>query len=334
MSLKHKMTIQEIAEEAEVSKTTVSFFLNGKRERMSAKTWDRIAAVIDKYNYRPSTTARLMTAKHSCLLGVLIGDITHHFSNRLVKGIAQVCRDGGYQILIGTSEYDEKAENNHIDRMIDMAVDGLILQPCGDLENSTQKLKKAGIPVVFIDSKPKDMPLWVVTSNYQSTFDAISLCVEEKYKQVIIFSATPNILTSRKERYQACLDALHKKGTPYYVQIIDDNTSEDEIFETVERNYKKSPTLVFVPNCWLLPKVFTALKPLHDKIPNELGLLGFDNDDWANLSVPTISTIVQPAFQEGATAAALLIDHIRGRIENPQTTTLECETVWRGSTLF
>lgn len=332
MSLKHKMTIQEIAEEAGVSKTTVSFFLNGKREKMSSKTWDRISKVIDKYNYRPSTTARLMTAKHSCLLGVLIGDITHNFSNHLVKGIAQVCRDGGYQILIGTSEYDEQEESNHIDRMIDMAVDGLILQPCGNPEVSLDKLKKAGIPVVFIDSNPKGIPLWVVTSNYQSTFDAISSCIETKYKQVIVFSATPSVLTSRQERYQGCLDALHKHNTKYCVQIIDEDTPENEILETVERHYKKAPTLVFVPNCWLLPKVFTALKPLHDKIPSELGLLGFDNDDWANLSAPTISTIVQPAYQEGATAAALLIDHIRGRIENPTTTVLQCETIWRGST--
>lgn len=79
MSSKHKMTIQEVADEAQVSKTTVSFFLNGKREKMSASTWNRIAAVVEKYDYRPSTTARLMTAKHSCLLGVLVGDITHHF---------------------------------------------------------------------------------------------------------------------------------------------------------------------------------------------------------------------------------------------------------------
>lgn len=332
MTLKHKMTIQEIADEAEVSKTTVSFYLNGKHEKMSKSTCDRIAAVIEKYDYRPSTTARLMTAKHSCLLGVLIGDITHHFSNRLVKGIAQTCRNSGYQILIGTSEYDEKEESNHIDRMIDMAVDGVILQPCGNTEETIKKLKKQGIPVIFIDSKPDGIPLCVVTSNYQSTFNAISHCITEKYKQVIIFSATPYILSSRKERYQGCLDALHKNKIPYHVQIIDAHTPEDEIFETVERHYKKAHTLVFVPNCWLLPKVFTALKPFHKNIPHELGLLGFDNDDWANLSAPTISTISQPAFQEGTTAAALLIDHIRGKIKDPITTTLECDIVWRNST--
>lgn len=332
MSSKHKMTIQEVADEAQVSKTTVSFFLNGKREKMSASTWNRIAAVVEKYDYRPSTTARLMTAKHSCLLGVLVGDITHHFSNRLVKGIAQVCRTGGYQILIGTSDYDEDAERLHIDRMIDMHVDGLILQPNGNPQESIEKLKRAGIPVVCIDSNPEGLPLWVVTNNYQATFDAISSCVDQGYEQVIMFSATPHVLTSRQERYQGCLDALAQKNIPCHVHIIDTQTPTEDILAAVNAHDLTPRTLIFVPNCWLLPNVFTALKPLHSLVPHKLGILGFDNDDWADLTVPTVSTIVQPAFQEGATAAALLIDHIRGRFDTPPKTTLSCETVWRGST--
>lgn len=332
MSSKQKMTIQEIADEAQVSKTTVSFFLNGKREKMSASTWNRIAKVVKKHDYRPSATARLMTAKHSCLLGVLIGDITHPFSNHLVKGIAQVCREGKYQILIGTSEYEPDAELNHIDRMIDMGVDGLILQPCGNPYVSIEKLNRAGIPVVCIDSNPEGLPLWVVTNNYEATFDAISACVEHGYEQVILFSAEPHVLTSRHDRYQGCLDALKKKNIPCHIQIVDAHTPANEILQTVEQHYHHGRTLVFVPNCWLLPNVFTALKPLHPQIPNQLGILGFDNEDWASLSMPTVSTIVQPAFQEGTTAAALLIDHIRERIENPPTVTLSCKVMWRDST--
>ncbi len=332
MSLKNKMTIQEIAAEAQVSKTTVSFFLNGKREKMSANTWNRIAKVVKKYDYRPSATARLMTAKHSCLLGVLIGDITHPFSNHLVKGIAQVCRAGKYQVLIGTSDYEPEAELNHIDRMIDMGVDGLILQPCGNPRESIEKLNRAGIPVVCIDSNPVGLPLWVVTNNYKVTFDAITSCIDRGYEQVILFSAIPNVLVSRQDRYQGCLDALKEKDVPCYVQIIDANTSAEEILQTVRERYTSGRTLVFVPNCWLLPAVFTALKPLYPEIPTQLGILGFDNEDWASLSMPTVSTIVQPAFQEGSTAAALLIDHIRERIENPPTVTLPCDVIWRDST--
>lgn len=129
MSDGKRVTIQTIAAEAQVSKSTVSCFLNGKTERMSEETRQRIAAVIKKYDYRPSAAARLLTAGHSCLLGVVVCDITNGFANRLVKGVAQVCREGGYQILVGTSEYGPEAERLQLERMIDMKVDGVILQP-------------------------------------------------------------------------------------------------------------------------------------------------------------------------------------------------------------
>ena len=156
--------------------------------------------------------------------------------------------------------------------------------------------------------------------------------MERGYEQVILFSATPDILVSRRDRYEGCLNALKEKNIPCHVQIIDAHTPANEILATVEQHAPNGRTLVFVPNCWLLPNVFTALKPLHKQIPQNLGILGFDNEDWAALSMPTVSTIVQPAFQEGTTAAALLIDHIRERIENPPTVTLSCEVMWRDST--
>lgn len=331
MSEGKRITIQTIADEAQVSKSTVSCYLNGKTEKMSAETRERIAAVIKKYDYRPSAAARLLTANHSCLLGVLVCDITNGFANRLVKGIAQVCRTGGYQILIGTSEYDAQAEQLHLERMIDMKVDGVILQPTGDPKGSIELLKRAHIPVVCIDSKPDGVPHWVATNNYQATYEAVSACLARGYESCILFSAEPDLLTSRHERFHGCWDALAATGLPCHAEIIDATTPASHILSTVERE-RRGRTLIFVPNCWLLPKVFTALAPLHREIPQKLGLLGFDNEEWVDFSVPSVSTIVQPAFQEGATAAALLIDNIRQKPNIPPNATLDCERVFRGST--
>ena len=87
MDNERKVTIKDIAEMAGTSKTTVSFYLNGKTEKMSEDTKAKIAAVIKKTNYRPSIVARSLNSKNSKLIGVLIGDITNTFSNQIVKGI-------------------------------------------------------------------------------------------------------------------------------------------------------------------------------------------------------------------------------------------------------
>ncbi|MCC9753196.1 LacI family DNA-binding transcriptional regulator, partial [Streptococcus agalactiae] len=108
-----KMTINDIAQLSKTSKTTVSFFLNQKFEKMSDETRQRIQEVIDETGYRPSTIARSLNSKKTKLLGVLIGDITNTFSNQIVKGIEHITKQKGYQIIVGNSNYDAKSEEDY-----------------------------------------------------------------------------------------------------------------------------------------------------------------------------------------------------------------------------
>ena len=112
MDNERKVTIKDIAEMAGTSKTTVSFYLNGKTEKMSEDTKAKIAAVIKKTNYRPSIVARSLNSKNSKLIGVLIGDITNTFSNQIVKGIESAASKDGYQIIVGNSDYKHEREEN------------------------------------------------------------------------------------------------------------------------------------------------------------------------------------------------------------------------------
>ncbi|MGC4423023.1 LacI family DNA-binding transcriptional regulator, partial [Streptococcus suis] len=87
--MSEKFTIKDIAELAQTSKTTVSFYLNGKYEKMSKETRERIERVIRETDYKPSVVARSLNSKNTKLIGVLIGDITNTFSNQIVKGIEE-----------------------------------------------------------------------------------------------------------------------------------------------------------------------------------------------------------------------------------------------------
>lgn len=332
MNLKKKPTIADIAREAEVSKTTVSFYLNGKTDNMSAATREKIAAVILRHNYRPSAAARMLGSDRSGLIGVLIGDITNSFANHLVKGIDLVCRERSCQLIVGNSDYDPAEEARHLERMIDMKVDGIILQPTANLLMTGNKLDAAGVPVVYIDSKIDDDHHWVVTDNYQASFTAMEACVRRGYDRFLMLTADPNVLTSRMERYQGCKNALHGKGVTLAVEQIGPATPEDYIFKLVQDYLAPGHRLlVFAPNCWLLPKVFTALAPLRAFMPGELGLLGFDNQEWCDFSYPSVSTIVQPAAREGETAARILFGAIEQQEDAQKNAVLECGIRWRQS---
>lgn len=327
---KKKYTIADIAREAGVSKTTVSFFLNGKTHKMSEETRERIAEVVERLQYRPSLTARMLGADQTHLIGVVIGDITNGFSNQLVKGIDSVCRQNGYQIIVGSSDYEGEEEAQHIGRLLDMNVDGLIVQPTVHFSGA-QVL--GGPPTVFVDSRPDGDCDWVRTNNYEASHAAITDCVERGYDRFLMFTAALEHMIPRVERMNGCVHALGEKGIDCRIKVIGADTPDEEILKVVRGQIRPDGRLlVFVTSCWLLSKVFLAIAPLRGEMPEQLGLLGFDSTEWCDLSVPTVSTIVQPTFEAGVTAARLLLSRIEGGAESPADVILPCETFWRAST--
>lgn len=330
-----KVTISDIAQLSQTSKTTVSFYLNHKYEKMSEETRNRIAAVIDETGYKPSTLARSMNSKKTNLIGVLIGDITNTFSNQIVKGIETVTKEKNYQVIIGNSNYDSKNEDHYIENMLNLGVDGFIIQPTSNFRKYSRIIKEKEKHMVFFDSQLYEHRTnWVKTNNYDAVYDMIQEAIDRGYSDFVMITADPSLLSTRIERASGFIDALSDKGYDYKKLIIEQNENQiDKIEEFLDKAVNRNKnTLVFVPNCWALHMVFSAMKNLNFNMPN-IGLVGFDNLEWTNFSSPTITTIVQPAFQEGVEAAEILINEIEGATHDEKQKTFDCDIEWKESTL-
>lgn len=333
--MKNKITIKDIAEMAGTSKTTVSFYLNGKVEKMSKETKDKIKKVIEETNYRPSIVARSLNSKNSKLFGVLIGDITNAFSNQIVKGIEDIASKNGYQIIVGNSNYDPKREEYYVENMLSMGVDGFIVQPTAQFRKISKKIESLGKPMVFFDSKLYDhKSKWVKTNNYDATYDATQACIKKGYTKFVLITADPSLLSTRIERATGFIDALMDHDFVYENLIVEDDKTDPKKIQTfLEKSInEKEHSLIFVPNCWALPMVFIALKQCKYKTP-KVGLMGFDNTEWTNFSSPSITTIVQPAYQEGQQASKILIDQIELLDKEEGQQVLDCSVNWNESTL-
>lgn len=329
----NKLTINDIARLSGTSKTTVSFYLNGKTDKMSRDTSERIKNVIEKTNYQPNVIARSLNAKSIRLIGVIIGDITNTFANQIVKGIDEIAKEKNYQLIIGNSNYDFKVERQYIERMLSMGVDGFIVQPTIEFELIEKELVNHSKPIVYIDSQSRNTKgLWVKTNNYEAVFEATEHMVNKGYKNFIMITADPSVLTTRMERASGFKHALNLKGIECNTMIIDNDTTTEKIKEYLDNTVNDIKTCVFVPNCWGLPKVFLALKSYRQVIPDKIGLLGFDNIEWTEFSCPTVSTIVQPAYEEGIKAARILIDTIEGCNEEAPNQILKCHVNYNEST--
>lgn len=302
---------------------------------MSEETRNRIAAVIDETGYKPSTLARSMNSKKTNLIGVLIGDITNTFANQIVKGIETVTKEKGYQVIIGNSNYESQNEDHYIENMLNLGVDGFIIQPTSNFRKYSRIIKEKEKHMVFFDSQLYEHRTnWVKTNNYDAVYDMIQGAIDRGYSDFVMITADPSLLSTRIERASGFIDALSDKGYDYKKLIIEQNENQiDKIEEFLDKAVNRNKnTLVFVPNCWALHMVFSAMKNLNFNMPN-IGLVGFDNLEWTNFSSPTITTIVQPAFQEGVEAAEILINEIEGATHDEKQKTFDCEIEWKESTL-
>ena len=173
-----KITITDIAKLAGTSKTTVSFYLNKRFDKMSDETRERIQAVVEETGYRPSMVARSLNSKNSKLIGVLIGDITNTFSNQIVKGIENVTQKKGYQVLIGNSNYDSKNEDQYIENMLNMGVEGFIIQPTSNFRKYSRIIEDKQKHMVFFDSQLYEHKTnWVKTNNYDAVYDMVQASI-------------------------------------------------------------------------------------------------------------------------------------------------------------
>ncbi|MBM7312601.1 MULTISPECIES: LacI family DNA-binding transcriptional regulator [Streptococcus] len=332
--MSEKFTIKDIAELAQTSKTTISFYLNGKYEKMSKETRERIERVIRETDYKPSVVARSLNSKNTKLIGVLIGDITNTFSNQIVKGIEEEAHKSGYQVIIGNSNYNQESEDKYIESMLMLGVDGFIIQPTSHFRKYSRIIEDKKKHMVFFDSQLYEhRTSWIKTNNYDAVYDATQLCVENGYQKFILITADISRLSTRIERATGFMDALLDCKQSYQdLTIADENTDIEEIKRFLQGVVNpQEKTLVFVPNCWALPLVFNAMKELKYDFP-QVGLLGFDNTEWTNFSSPTISTIVQPAFEEGCQATRMLINQIEGGNQVERQQVLDCTVHWKEST--
>ncbi len=333
--MKKKITINDIAKLAGVSKTTVSFYLNGMHEKMSEETGRRIASAIEATGYKPNMAARSLNRKNSSLVGIIIGDITNNFANQVLKGINEQLQKDGYQMIVGNSEYDPAKEEMYIESFNSIGVDGFIVQPTSGFENIYLRIGQ-GKPLVIFDSPIKDSRFnWVKTNSSFAVRKTVEMMSAIGYQQFVLVTADPDILYTRRERYDGFLEAVNSTESPYNIIIANHDISEELLRKQLDP-YLNSDlrTCIIVANNWLLNKVYLALDDSLDLIPDRVGLIGFDSLEWTRIAKPSITTIVQPAYEEGLAASRMLVELIRNGELARGNETLDCHLSLEDSTDF
>lgn len=332
---KQRVTIADVAREAGTSTASVSYYLNDKRDKLSDKTQAKIAHVIKELGYIPNSQAQTLTGKHTHVIAIIILDNTNKWAGLVLNGMEQVMLPAGYQTVVCTSNFNPETELMYVDKMLSLGVDGFIIQPTANFKAVHDRITRAGKPVVFFDAAIYSPGTsWIKTNLYDGVYNATQALLDAGYEDFFSIAANMTEMRTRMERFQGYAEALAASGQIYKAITIDHNKpSVNELTEYFK--YKLNPakrTLIFVQNQWALPRVYKALQPMAHLLPQQIGLLGLNCEDWTNLTTPTVSTIIEPVDQEGKEAAEMLLALLDGSSTSGEQRILECTLNWLGST--
>lgn len=331
-----RTTIVDIAKLANTSTATVSHYLNGKFDKMSEATRKRIAEVVTQTGYVPSAAAQSLASKATGVIAVLIQDNTNVWAGQLVSGVEEVAHRCGYQTVVCDTHFDHKTERDYVEKMLSLGVDGFVVQPTSHYRSVSERIRRAGRPVVFYDFSVIDLQAtWVKTDLYGGMYDAVAECLARGYEDFIILSAMTAAARTRSERAAGILDALAEADLEgKALTIAHDAPTVGELTAYLEREINPAKkTLVICPHQWALARVYKAMAPMRHLMPQTIGLLGLNCADWADLTEPGITTVIEPVQEEGRIACAMLVDLMADPETKPRQEMLPCATRWLGSTL-
>ena len=332
---KSHVTIDDVAREAGVSTASISYYLNGKRDKLSEKTCQRIAAVIRELGYVPNAQARTLSGKQTHVLAILILDNTNLWAGQFLSGVEQAALAHDYQTVVCTSNFNPETELMYVEKMLALGVDGFIVQPTSNFKAVSDRITRARRPVVFYDCSLYNLEsTWIKTNLYDGVYTATTACIDAGYEEFVTIAANMTEMRTRMERFQGFADALAARGMFHRaLSITHETPSTRELTEYFK--FKLNPaarTLLFVQNQWALARVFKALQPMAHLMPEQIGLMGLNCTEWSGLTVPTVTTIVEPIHEEGMRACELLLDLLSENPPRAKQEVLDCEICWRDST--
>jgi GntR family transcriptional regulator of arabinose operon len=282
------------------------------------------------------------------VVGLIVPSVTRPALPEVLMAIEDELHGRGYSLLVGTSGNSREQENGRVHRILGEGVSGLIVLPIDGRPDpgAYRQLFDEGFPLVLIDRHIVGLSIdAVLPDNVGGAFVAVSHLIELGHRRIAFISSDNLTTTSVLERLQGYQQALRASEIPAEAELIftrlpampPDGTDEDQVIQDNARRIvrflssRPLPTAVFALHDRIAISVLEAAAELGLRVPDDLAIVGFDDDPLAQkLRVP-LTTIAQPRDQIGRTAARMIADRIEGRRTEIARIVLPTELVIRRS---
>ncbi|PTQ56298.1 MAG: Ribose operon repressor [Candidatus Carbobacillus altaicus] len=309
-------TIKDVAHLSGVSVSTVSRVLNNSGY-VNPKTKHKVLKAIEALEYKPSQIARGLVSRKTRTLGLMLPDITNPFFPELARAVEDKAHEKGYALILCNSDNDLGKEEKYFDLLQEKSVDGIIFS--GEVRLPfLQRLQKKQTPLVVVDARTDHMTVHsIYTDNRYGGQLGTWHLIEQGYKRIAHIRGPYGSMPA-EDRYRGYQDALKQAGIeidPILVQP--GNFDLQSGYEAMLRllSLNDVPDAVFVANDLMALGAMEAIFEKKLRIPDDIGVVGYDGIPLTRIARPKLSTVEQPVYQMGTLAAETLIT----RLEHPDS---------------
>lgn len=330
-------TINDLAKLLNLSPSTVSRALRNHPD-ISNKTKDKVLAMAADTNYQPNLIAQSLQNRRSNNIGVIVPEIRNTFFSTVISGIEEVAYEAGYTIMVCQSADTYAREVLNTKALAANRVAGMLVslsQETSDFSH-LETVMSQGIPLVLFDRVAENLEAsQVIVDDFTGAYNAAQHLIKQGYKRIAHLAGSQSLFVSRKryEGYAAALINCGMEIKPEYV--ISGGYHEEDGKDGMKKllQLKKIPDAVFAVNDPVALGAFLHIQDMGLKIPEDIALVGFSNNPNTRLVRPKLTTVNQPAFEIGQTAANLLLKSFSDKSvkHEIETVVLKTELVVRQS---
>ncbi len=318
-----RATLKDLAKALNTTPATVSRALHDHPE-ISKAMKDRVKEVAALFHYKPNTTALSLKYQKSFRLGVIFPRLTHYFVTQILSGMLQEAGKAGYKMLIAESNYNENKELEYIQEFYELDVDAIFILPgrkLGLKKNQLEKIIKKDVPFLIIDRLIyfDHLKTPMISSNdYTGTSEGIRHLIEQGYRKIAHLKGltSSTIANVRVKAYRETLREQHMEFHESWMMTCKtfDKKEGEELAQKLMR-LKNRPDAIFCISDNVAVGVLSGLRKMGIKVPEEVGVLGFSNSDFAEICSPTLSSIHQPGRKMGTKSVKMVLDAIENKVD-------------------
>ncbi len=315
--MRKKVSAQDVAKKAGVSRTTVSFVLNNTPGKtISEQTRQKVLEAVAELNYLPNDMARKLAMRKHHTIGLFICYNHYLFSDayiiRLVEGMTPVLNKHRVQLVIQPLRLNQA---DYLELTRSDEAEGIILFNTHDGDEGLQALIEAQVPTVVIGSVAEEGLLQVDIDNTQAAKTVVNHLLGLGHKRIAMILQAKTVFYAARLRFEGYRQALEEAGLTYRADLVREaDFSEESGFRAMQEllQVTPAPTAVFAGNDTVAYGAIQAIRRAGLSIPGDISIAGFDDDLLSRYLNPPLSTMSVPANGLGGTAARLLIEILNG----------------------